>query len=153
MCSSDLAKGGVESGDGGLVEVSGKIYLDYDGNVNTTALNGETGLLLLDPTDITILDGIGDTNPDGDTANDGFDGCPSVVPACSSNGVYGQVLMAHVGPTEIYESELEGISATTNIRLEATNNITINNLAGNSLDLQTDSDHSEIGRASCRERV
>ncbi|MCP4994925.1 MAG: hypothetical protein GY934_14245, partial [Gammaproteobacteria bacterium] len=48
------AQGGAVSGDGGFVEVSGKQWLDFNGRVNTNAGNGETGTLLLDPTDITI---------------------------------------------------------------------------------------------------
>lgn len=51
--------GGMESGDGGLIEVSGKEFLDYNGTVNLAAVNGDAGLLLLDPTDITIS-----TDPD-----------------------------------------------------------------------------------------
>src|ERR687886_586103 len=49
------ARGGLFSGNGGLVEVSGKQFLDFRGNVNTLAANGNPGLLLLDPTDITII--------------------------------------------------------------------------------------------------
>ncbi len=48
------ARGGTFGGDGGFVEVSGKQYLDFQGTVNTTAVNGATGTLLLDPTDIYI---------------------------------------------------------------------------------------------------
>jgi len=134
---SAFSRGGADSGDGGLVEVSGKIYLEYKGSVNTTARQGETGMLLLDPTDITIRNGSGDAASDGDTLDDGFNGCPTTTSACFSNGVYGQVLSNYLGPTEIYESELEGIVATTNIRLEATNDITIENLDDNVLELQT----------------
>jgi filamentous hemagglutinin family protein len=54
-----LANGGTLSGDGGFVEVSGKQNLDFRGNVNTLAPNGKTGTLLLDPTDINIIAGIG----------------------------------------------------------------------------------------------
>jgi len=49
----------VFSGNGGFVEVSGKQFLDFQGNVNTLAANGNPGLLLLDPTDITIQNGAG----------------------------------------------------------------------------------------------
>lgn len=49
------AQGGSISGNGGFVEVSGKQSLDFNGVVNTLAANGETGSLLLDPTDITII--------------------------------------------------------------------------------------------------
>ncbi|MCJ8313762.1 MAG: hypothetical protein MJK11_12440 [Pseudomonadales bacterium] len=52
------AQGGSESGDGGFVEVSGKENLVFRGNVSTDAINGEKGLLLLDPgiIDVKILE-------------------------------------------------------------------------------------------------
>ena len=50
------AQGGLVSGNGGFVEVSGKENLMFRGKVNTTALNGVAGMLLLDPTDIDIVD-------------------------------------------------------------------------------------------------
>ncbi|TAE99143.1 MAG: filamentous hemagglutinin N-terminal domain-containing protein [Oscillatoriales cyanobacterium] len=53
------ARGGSLSGNGGFVEVSGKQFLDFRGNVNTLAANGNPGLLLLDPTNITIQNGAG----------------------------------------------------------------------------------------------
>ncbi|NKB37752.1 MAG: filamentous hemagglutinin N-terminal domain-containing protein [Gammaproteobacteria bacterium] len=51
------SRGGAESGDGGLVEVSGKEHLSFSGDVNTSAVNGETGTLLLDPKNIVIQNG------------------------------------------------------------------------------------------------
>lgn len=56
------AKGGMESGDGGNVEVSGKKFLDFQGLVNTKATNGKNGSLLLDPTNIRIADVASDQN-------------------------------------------------------------------------------------------
>ncbi|MFH0731300.1 MAG: filamentous hemagglutinin N-terminal domain-containing protein [Candidatus Omnitrophota bacterium] len=50
-------KGGAVSGDGGFVEVSGKEYIEVDGTADRKAPNGEAGLLLIDPTSITINDG------------------------------------------------------------------------------------------------
>lgn len=58
------AEGGADSGDGGFVEVSGKEYLDFDGEVSTVAPNGEDGTLLLDPTDIVISNAV-DNNTTG----------------------------------------------------------------------------------------
>jgi hypothetical protein len=49
-----LAKGGYTNGDGGFVEVSGKDYLEFRGNVNTAAVNGKDGQLLLDPHTIAV---------------------------------------------------------------------------------------------------
>jgi filamentous hemagglutinin family protein len=50
--------GGAQSGNGGLIEVSGKNYLDFAGTVSTQAANGEAGTLLLDPTDLTISNAV-----------------------------------------------------------------------------------------------
>lgn len=48
-------QGGTESGDGGFVEVSGKQNLSFAGLVDASAPHGDTGTLLLDPTDIEIV--------------------------------------------------------------------------------------------------
>ena len=56
------AKGGAESGNGGFIETSGKVYLKI-GNlakVNTLAEFGKTGMWLLDPQDFTIASSGGD---------------------------------------------------------------------------------------------
>ena len=49
------AQGGIQGGDGGFVEVSGKHGLTYAGVVNLGAALGATGTLLLDPDEITII--------------------------------------------------------------------------------------------------
>ena len=49
-------KGGSESGDGGFVEISGKEHVQVNGTVDRTALNGQSGMLLIDPTNILITD-------------------------------------------------------------------------------------------------
>ncbi|MDP1537852.1 MAG: filamentous hemagglutinin N-terminal domain-containing protein, partial [Burkholderiales bacterium] len=71
------ARGGVASGDGGLVEVSGKRWLDYKGLADTRAPNGNTGMLLLDPSNITINNNLVGT--DGS-----FDGEPFYVSGASA---------------------------------------------------------------------
>ncbi|MEQ8786436.1 MAG: filamentous hemagglutinin N-terminal domain-containing protein, partial [Pirellulaceae bacterium] len=50
---SILARGGANGGDGGLVEVSGSM-LAFSGSVDTSAANGKTGALLLDPVGIVV---------------------------------------------------------------------------------------------------
>ena len=52
------AKGGVENGNGGFVETSGKTTLDVNGGqADASAPSGQAGTWLLDPTDITIING------------------------------------------------------------------------------------------------
>lgn len=51
------AKGGREGGDGGFVEVSSHGGMDFGWNVDVSAMNGETGHLLLDPTTVNIVAG------------------------------------------------------------------------------------------------
>ncbi|MEW6454672.1 MAG: S8 family serine peptidase [Pseudomonadota bacterium] len=53
-----LAKGGAQSGNGGFVEVSGKQTLAYSGKVDTRAVNGAFGTLLLDPYNLEISYGV-----------------------------------------------------------------------------------------------
>ncbi len=53
------AQGGIEGGDGGFVEVSGKQELVFRGHVDLSAENGTVGTLLLDPTNIIIANGDG----------------------------------------------------------------------------------------------
>ncbi|MEQ9235742.1 CHAT domain-containing protein [Coleofasciculus sp. E2-BRE-01] len=53
------ARGGVISGDGGFVEVSGKNTLSITGLVDVGAVNGLAGTLLLDPKNIIIDDSVG----------------------------------------------------------------------------------------------
>lgn len=55
------AMGGAQSGNGGNVEVSGKNYLAFEGTADRRAANGLAGMLLLDPTDLTVQEG-GQTN-------------------------------------------------------------------------------------------
>ncbi|NET54670.1 MAG: CHAT domain-containing protein [Symploca sp. SIO2E6] len=51
------AQGGLVSGNGGFAEVSGKEFLDFAGTANLGATQGQVGTLLLDPENITIIDG------------------------------------------------------------------------------------------------
>ncbi|MFA3916477.1 two-partner secretion domain-containing protein [Ruegeria hyattellae] len=55
------ARGGDLAGDGGFVEVSGKDDMRYRGLTDTRAPNGATGMLLLDPGNITVGSNPGDT--------------------------------------------------------------------------------------------
>jgi len=106
-----------EEGDGGSAETSGHMYLFFNGRVYATSRRGRYGNLLLDPADIVIANGSFDSAADGTGT---FSGNPS--------GAAGTIASGDTAPTTIYESELEGISATTNISLTATNSITLSSL-------------------------
>ncbi|MBE9040107.1 CHAT domain-containing protein [Oscillatoriales cyanobacterium LEGE 11467] len=110
------------SSHGGFVEVSGKQNLIFRGTVDTRAPHGNLGTLLLDPENITIVDGSGDGAGDGTTLFAGDIG-----------GSDGQILAGDSAPVTIYESELEALDGNTNIILEAKNNITIEDLSDNRL--------------------
>ena len=124
-----LAKGGTQSGDGGNIETSGEKILHFENGavVDTSAPNGATGMLLLDPANITIMAGTGDGAADGNTTFKG-------------NATVGTIIGADSLAT-VYQSELQGIAATTNISLAATSGITINNLGG-TLNLAQTAGHS-----------
>ncbi|MGF1524585.1 MAG: filamentous hemagglutinin N-terminal domain-containing protein [Leptolyngbyaceae cyanobacterium] len=109
-------RGGAITGDGGFVEVSGSEDLRFLGNVNTQAINGDGGTVLLDPRDITIVNGSGGNN-DGELAD--------------------AIIFASDSPDNdftISEEALEFLSTqTNNILLRARRNITIENLSDNEL--------------------
>ena len=115
------ATGGAISGDGGFVEISGKQGMVVNASVDLSASNGALGTLLLDPTDITVYD-----QADGPQGNDGL--LPDL-----SNTTQG------AGTFDIGELALEALASSSNLVLEATNNITINDLADNTLAFAIDS--------------
>jgi filamentous hemagglutinin family protein len=96
------AKGGSEAGNGGFAEVSGKDVLTYAGQTDLTAANGAIGTLLLDPTNITVVQG--GANPAQLSANDETDdpGTNNLI----TNGTIN--------------------AATSNVILQASQNITFN---------------------------
>ncbi|MFN6142742.1 MAG: filamentous hemagglutinin N-terminal domain-containing protein, partial [Pseudanabaena sp.] len=99
-----FSNGGSVSGDGGFVEVSGKEYLIYRGNVDTSAANGKSGTLLLDPTNITIqTTGSDDTELSDD-----------------------QILSADGLPNSFTISSSVIENSSNNIILQATNDISFN---------------------------
>ena len=123
------SKGGTHAGDGGLVEISGRENLTFQGTVDTSSSNGNFGKLLLDPENIIILEGIGD----GDDLEPFFP-TPFAFSGSPSGGL-GKVLPNDTAPTVIFESELTALAATNDILLQATNNITIEDLSDDFLGL------------------
>jgi len=106
------ARGGAQGGDGGLVEVSGKGYLDYRGSADLTASAGRFGTLLLDPTNILIEASAPDINGDGTPGDDlGPGGIDFADPGVNSRITAG-ALVAQL--------------AAGNVELQANNNVTVN---------------------------
>lgn len=111
------ARGGAESGDGGFVEVSGKENLIFRGDVDVSAVNGSFGKLLLDPINITIVNG---------------NGAPNDSELDDSKILQGE------SPEQdftISEEKLEGLSG--DVELAASNNITLEDLQDNVLNFQS----------------
>ncbi|MCT7951688.1 CHAT domain-containing protein [Ancylothrix sp. C2] len=99
---------------GGFVEISGKQNLIFRGNVDLSAQNGNTGTLLLDPENIVIVPGSG-APEDSEIAD-------------------GEILFSEgTGTFTISQNALESLSGTANIKLEATNDITIEPLTDGKL--------------------
>ncbi|QHG19441.1 CHAT domain-containing protein [Nostoc sp. ATCC 53789] len=110
------ARGGANSGNGGFVEVSGKNFLTYNGLVDASAPNGSFGTLLLDPSTLTIIDGEVGT----------FD-------ATAGNIAFGD---ADIGANTVSWGAIAASGA--NISLQATGNITINDITGATPGVTTD---------------
>ena len=50
-----VARGGINGGDGGFIETSGKRYIKIDGAANAYAYQGQAGTWLIDPDDVEIV--------------------------------------------------------------------------------------------------
>jgi filamentous hemagglutinin family protein len=118
------ARGGAQGGDGGFAEVSSKKNIGLTGSVDMRAPKGKTGLLLIDPTDLRIVD-----SGNGSGALDGSAGDGTI------NG--GD---ANAANNTVSRGLLESLAGTTNIKLEATGQITIADMAA--INLQTTSGNS-----------
>ncbi|NQT86469.1 filamentous hemagglutinin N-terminal domain-containing protein, partial [bacterium] len=112
------AMGGELSGDGGLIEVSGKQALVFRGDID---VRGDApGALLLDPDTLTVVDGPGPAAQDADVADaQNFFGDPP--PAFT-----------------ISEAALEDLGNAATILLRANVSITIDPLTDNTLLLSSD---------------
>ncbi|MEB3230212.1 MAG: filamentous hemagglutinin N-terminal domain-containing protein, partial [Leptolyngbyaceae bacterium] len=117
------AQGGTVAGDGGFAEVSGLQNLVFQGNVNLNTVDGTIGTLLLDPVNITIANGNGSAND-----NQLDPGIPD------AGDLEGQIF-ADEGPNEttISENKLEGLNGDANVILQASGNITLEDLADDAL--------------------
>ena len=113
------------AGVGGLVEVSGKQRLIFNGTVDSSGTNG-LGTLLLDPENILITDSAEATGDAAIIANNNIL-ATGTLPGQQNNSEPSLTISARA---------LESMSATSNVVLEALNNITIADLADNQLSFQ-----------------
>jgi filamentous hemagglutinin family protein len=120
---SITARGGTHGGNGGLVEVSGKENLQFDGAVNLTASKGRMGTLLLDPGDI-IVKGQSEARDDGEL----FDAVDAVIGRDDGSDAN----------FEISEGALEQTSSSANIILQARRDIKVEALRDGSLTFPSD---------------
>jgi filamentous hemagglutinin family protein len=124
------ARGGSQGGAGGMVEVSGKRTLAFDGTVDTRAPLGATGTLLLDPTDITI----------STAANSSISAGPTFTGSAASSTLNVTTLQTALASNNVVVDTTSGFGSAGNITvanavtwasansldLKAHNNITVN---------------------------
>ncbi|HEY9597423.1 MAG TPA: filamentous hemagglutinin N-terminal domain-containing protein, partial [Cyanophyceae cyanobacterium] len=142
------AQGGSESGSGGFAEVSSKGFLDYAGVANLSAIQGQFGTLLLDPTNITVVAGA--DNPAELAANDQFSdpGADNIINNGTINAAMANVILQATNnitfdaPITIAQQGV-GITAQANNDIFVNESITTN---GGAVNLVGDSDNSGAGR-------
>lgn len=130
-----LSRGGTFQGDGGLVETSGKGFLQFAGYVDSTASNGESGLLLLDPKNLTIQ-ATGSNNLDLDGNQVSFDE-PS---DGSDSTISASVLVTALNGSNITLQANSDITFNVDVLSTGTNNLTLR--AGRSIVLASNVDVS-----------
>jgi filamentous hemagglutinin family protein len=144
-----LGRGGAVSGDGGFVEVSGHQALTFNGKVDTHAVDGSSGTLLLDPTDIRITGGpvfCGGTCPsDIDVITTLF----TLNSALANNNVTIQTSTSGSRPGDISVETNIIWSSNNSLTLSANHDITINHTIANTgagnLNLRADSQGTGVG--------
>jgi len=133
------ARGGLQGGDGGNVEVSGKRTLVYQGLTDLRAPQGNAGTLLLDPTNFFIID---------PAPTDGITPADLVAQLNLANvTIQTQAIGAQNG--DIFVEDDVTWTSANKLTLSAHDNIFMNavitNNSGGSLALRADSDGSGAG--------
>lgn len=153
-------------GDDGLIEVSGKRYLDFSGTTNLLSDDGEHGLLLLDPTNITITTlanaNVSGSSPYTPTADDvtSYLNAATLQAALASGNVIVQTRATGAQPGNItVDAALTWASGNT-LTLDAHNQIVINQtISGHNLsmisggDIQVNANLSGTGALTIQQRA
>jgi filamentous hemagglutinin family protein len=124
-------KGGTLSGNGGFAEVSGREHVEIFGLVNATAVNGESGSLLIDPYDVTI-------STNADALPPAWPGTP-FTPTGSGSNINTGTLNTQLGLSSITITTVHGVGAEQG-DITVSNQIDLNGGNGNTLTLQADDD-------------
>ncbi|MEQ8382145.1 MAG: CHAT domain-containing protein [Coleofasciculus sp. A1-SPW-01] len=139
------ARGGSDSGNGGFAEVSGRNFLDFQGNVDTQAPKGQSGSLLLDPTNINVVSGAGNTSDTtiffGDPPTDAQVSASSISNATSNVILQATNDISFQAPINITTPDV-GLTAEANNNIRVLSSITTN---GGNFTLKGDSDNSGEG--------
>ncbi len=128
------AKGGAVAGNGGFVEVSGKLNVDFLGTVDLSAINGVGGQFLLDPWNIILQSAAAGTTVPTDNASGvgfadiAFDGSTSATPdtKIQISKITGFSEAFFQANNNITVSNGISMAANNTIRLEAKNDINVN---------------------------
>jgi len=141
------ARGGENGGNGGLVEVSGRESLDYQGQVDTLAPQGSAGTLLLDPVNITVV--AGPNNPPELAANDQFadPGVNNTINNGTLNAATANVILQATNNIA-FSTAVNMTTAGVGLTAQAGNNITVTapiTTNGGAITLTADADNSGIG--------
>ncbi|NET40089.1 MAG: hypothetical protein F6K19_50485, partial [Cyanothece sp. SIO1E1] len=149
------AQGGAEAGDGGFVEVSGLDSLTFQGEVNTFAPQGSFGTLLIDPTNIVVVDAP-EFDP-GDLATVDEFADPDLVPGVGTflsvgaiNSASANVVLQATNDIT-FDAPVAIATAGVGLTAEAFNNITVNSdifTNGGAVALSADFDGDGVGSAS-----
>ncbi|CAB3937808.1 filamentous hemagglutinin N-terminal domain-containing protein [Achromobacter insolitus] len=123
------ARGGAQGGDGGFAEVSSNKNIGLTGTADLRAPKGKTGLLLIDPTDLRIVDAATGGSQDGNAGDGTINGGD-----------------ANAANNTVSRGLLESLAGTTNIKLEATGQITVADMSA--INLQTAAGHSFTMRST-----
>ncbi|AFY57418.1 filamentous hemagglutinin family N-terminal domain protein [Rivularia sp. PCC 7116] len=142
------ARGGSQFGNGGFAEVSGKENLAFQGKVDLSANNGQFGSLLLDPTNITIVEG--GNNPSELAANNEFadSGVNNTIKNSTINAATANVIL-QASNDITFDAPVNIAANGVELTAEANNNINVNaNITSNRGNVTLDADKDNSGAGS-----
>ena len=136
------ARGGSLGGNGGNAEVSSHGYLQFDGNADLRAAQGDSGLLLLDPGNVTISNG-------ADSGN-AFDGSGNLVEGATDadSNIRVSTLVGLLGTGNVSVTAAGNIDVQKSITYAGSNNRSLTLTAGNVLSFASGAVVSATGTGS-----